>query len=109
MDTPTTHTDDRYAQLARTSARWRLLAVSSITLIMGVAIGGMSRQPDTSSVDPKAVVSYVGTGDRIFRVHQDGSMTYLKLPGGERTGEGYFTWGKVKIDPRYKSTTMPQP
>ncbi len=109
MNTPSTQTDDRYAQLARANARWRLLAVSSVTLMVGVVIGGTGRQPDQSGSDPKAVVSYVGTGDRIFRVHEDGSLTYLKIPGGERTGQGYFTWGDVRIDTSYKSMTMPQP
>lgn len=109
MNTSTTHIEDRYSQLARTNARWRLLAVSSVTLMVGVVIGGMAHQPDQSSSDPKAVVSYVGTAERIFRVHEDGSLTYLKIPGGERTGQGYFTWGDVKIDTSYKSATLPQP
>ena len=110
MDTHTTH-DDRLSQLAKTNARWRLLAVSSITLMVGVMIGGMGSQPEDKSVpsEPNAVVDYVGTADRIFRVHADGSLTYLKIPGGERTGFGYYDWGKVKMDTRYTSTTIPQP
>ena len=108
MDTPPT-TEDRLAHLTRTNARWRLLAVASITLIAGIGIGGMAGQPDSTPSDPAAIVDYVGTSDRIFRVHADGSMTYIRIPGGERTGQGYFGWGDVKIDERYTSTTIPQP
>ena len=111
MDTHHTHVD-RYSQLAKSNARWRLLAVSSVALMGGIVIGGMgSSQPDptASPDDPKAVVDYVGTSDRIFRVHADGSMTYIKIPEGERTGFGYYNWGTVKIDQRYTSRTLPQP
>lgn len=110
MDTHNTQ-NDRFAQLSKSNARWRLLAVASITLMVGVVIGGMGSQPESKSVpnDPSAVVDYVGTADRIFRVHADGSLTYLKVPEGERTGFGYYNWGTVKIDDRYTSRTLPQP
>jgi len=111
MNTHNTH-DDRLSQLTKTNARWRLLAVSSITLMVGVMIGGMGNaQPEAKTVpsDPTAVVNYVGTADRIFRVHADGSLSYINIPNGERTGFGYYNWGKVKIDERYMSTTLPQP
>ncbi|MCR9076657.1 MAG: hypothetical protein NXI07_11530 [bacterium] len=111
MDTHHTH-DDRYVQLLKTNARWRLLAVSALTLMAGIGIGGMgSGQPElsTSPDDPMAVIDYVGTSDRIFRIHADGSLTYLKIPEGERTGFGYYDWGKIKIDDRYTSRTLPQP
>ena len=108
----TQHTnEDRLSQLAKSNARWRLLAVSSIAMIAGVMIGGMgnNQQPSESPRDPKAVTDYVGLEDRIVRVHADGSLTYLRLPGGERTGQGYYNWGEIKIDPRYTSSTLPQP
>jgi len=111
MDTHNTQ-NDRFAQLTKSNARWRLLAVSSITLMAGIGIGGMGlNQPEAETVpdDPMAVVDYVGTSDRIFRVHADGSLTYLKIPDGERTGFGYYDWGKIKIDDRYTSRTLPQP
>ena len=110
MDTHNTH-EYRLSQLTKTNARWRLLAVSSITLMVGVMIGGMGSQPDptTSPSDPNAVIDYVGTNDYIIRVHANGSMSYLRIPGGERTGSGYYNWGRIKIDDRYTSTTLPQP
>ena len=102
-------TQDRLAALERSSSRWRLVAISSITLFAGLLIGGMgtsSNQPDTS--DPKAVVGFAGTAERIFRLHQDGSMTYLRIPKGERTAAGYFSWGDVNIDESRKSRALPQ-
>ena len=109
MNTHNTH-DERLSQLSKSNARWRLLAVSSIALMGGIVIGGMGNsQPETVPDDPDAVIDYVGTGDRIFRIHADGSMTYLKIPDGERTGFGYYDWGKIKIDERYTSRTLPQP
>lgn len=108
MDIHNSH-DDRFLQLSKSNARWRLLAVASITLMTGIGIGGMGSQPVTMPNDPKAIVDYVGTGDRIFRIHADGSLTYLKIPEGERTGHGYYNWGTVKIDDRYTSRTLPQP
>lgn len=111
MDTHNTQ-NDRFAQLSKSNARWRLLAVSSITLMVGVVIGGMgAAQPDpkSSPSDPAAVVDYVGLSDRIVRVHADGSMTYLKFPDSERTGFGYYDWGRVKIDKNFTSRTLPQP
>ena len=109
MDTQHTH-DDRLSQLSKSNARWRLLAVSSIALMGGIVIGGMgSSQPAETPSDPKAVIEHVGMADRIIRIHADGTMSYLKIPGGERTGFGYYDWGTVKIDDRYTSRTLPQP
>lgn len=110
--------EDRLLELTRSNARWRLLAVSSVALVVGVVIGGMGNsQPAQSgqhgvadpAMDPTAVVDRVGMADRIVQFHADGNMTYLKMPDGERTGNGYYNWGKVKIDPRYTSRTLPQP
>jgi len=102
-------TQDRLSALERSSARWRVAAISSIALFAGVLIGGMgtsSNQPNTT--DPKAIVGVAGTADAIYRVHQDGSMTYLRIPKGERTAEGYYSWGDIKIDSTRKSRDLPQ-
>lgn len=106
-------TEHRLAALERSASRWRLAAVGSITLLAGLLIGGMgtstannATQPNTT--DPKAVVGYAGTDDTIYRMHHDGSITYIKVPAGERTSKGYFTWGDVKIDHNYKSRDLPQ-
>jgi len=108
MNTHNSH-DDRLSQLSKSNARWRLLAVSSITLMVGVAIGGMGSAQPAETKDPKAVIDRVGLSDRIIRFHADGSMTYLKVPQGDRTVDGYYDWGTIKIDKRYTSRTLPQP
>lgn len=108
MDTNTPNTD-RLSQLTKSNNRWRLLAVSSIALMGGIIIGGMGSAQPAESKDPKAVVEHIGLSDRIIRVHADGSMSYLKIPDGERTGFGYYDWGKIKIDQNYTSRTLPQP
>ena len=109
MNTPTPivqSTEDRLGTLERSAGRWRLAAITSIALMTGLLIGGMGNQPDTP--DPKAVVGFAGTAERVFRLHQDGSMTYLRIPKGERTASGYFNWGDVSIDKSRKSQTIPQ-
>lgn len=109
MDTHTTH-DDRLSQLTKSNARWRLLAVSSAALMVGIGIGGMgTSQPEEAEQDPRAVIDRVGLADRIVRFHADGTMSYLRFPGGDRTVAGYFDWGAIKIDSRYTSETLPQP
>ncbi len=102
-------TEDRLAALERSNSRWRLAAISSIALFAGLLIGGMgtnNSQPDAS--DPKAVVGFAGTAEQVFRLHEDGSMTYLRIPKGERSADGYFNWGDIKIDKSRKSQTLPQ-
>jgi hypothetical protein len=112
MNTPTPivhSTEDRLSALERSSARWRIVAISSITLFAGVLIGGMgtqTNQPNTT--DPKAIIGVAGTADAVYRVHQDGSLTYIRIPKGERTAEGYYNWGDIKIDATRKSRDLPQ-
>ncbi len=109
MNTPTPivqSTEDRLSTLERSAGRWRLAAITSIALMTGFLIGGMGNAPDAT--DPKAVVGFAGTAERIFRLHQDGSMTYLRIPKGERSSAGYFDWGDVNIDQSRKSRALPQ-
>lgn len=103
------NTEDRLSTLERSASRWRLAAISSIALLAGIFVGGMGNnmtQPDNTN--PKAVVGIAGTADAIYRVHRDGSLTYLRIPKGERTGNGYFNWGDIKIDKSRKSRDLPQ-
>ena len=102
----TAHTDDRLSALERSTGRWRMAAICSITLLTGIIIGGMGMQPDTN--DPKAVVGITGTADSIYRIHMDGSITYIRIPKGERSVNGFFDWGDVEIDHSRKSRTIPQ-
>ncbi|MDF1810282.1 MAG: hypothetical protein P1U42_11365 [Phycisphaerales bacterium] len=102
-------TELRLAALERSANRWKFTAVSSVILFAGVLIGGMganSMQPDTS--DPKKVVGIAGTAERVIRIHQDGTLTYIRIPKGERSADGYFDWGDIVIDRSRKSQTMPQ-
>ena len=99
-------TETRLVALERSAGRWRLAALTSIALMGGLLIGGMGTQP--SSNDPKAVIGFAGTAERVFRFHQDGSMTYLRIPKGERTANGYYNWGDINIDQSRKSRTLPQ-
>ncbi len=109
MNTPSTTEptiNDRLMALERSSARWRLAAIASIALLGGILIGGMGNQ--SAAADPKAVVGFAGTAERIFRLHQDGTMTYLRIPKGERSAAGYFNWGDINIDESRKSRALPQ-
>jgi len=99
-------TETRLVALERSAGRWRLAALTSIALMGGLLIGGMGNQPNTT--DPKAVVGFAGTAERIIRLHQDGSMTYLRIPKGERSAAGYFNWGDINIDESRKSRAIPQ-
>ncbi|MGV6814191.1 MAG: hypothetical protein ACWA5W_04170 [Phycisphaerales bacterium] len=114
MNTHTTHRtehiDHRLAALERSASRWRLAAISAGTLFAGVLIGGMgSANTQPAAANPKSVVGVTSVGDRIFRVHQDGSMPAIRIIGGERSMHGYFDWGKVKIDQERINRTIPQP
>jgi len=73
-------------------------------------MGANSNQPAATDPkpDPKSVIGVAGTDDTIYRIHHDGSITYIRVPKGERTAKGYFSWGDVKIDANYKSRNLPQ-
>lgn len=111
MNTHTPHLETveaRLIQLERTNARWRIVSFASIALIAGVLIGGMGNNSAQPADDAKADAKYVGTADTIYRINDDGSINYLRIPAGERTGNGYFSWGDIKIDKTYKSRDLPQ-
>ncbi|MCA9302667.1 MAG: hypothetical protein KC996_00945 [Phycisphaerales bacterium] len=97
----TNTTEDRLVSLERSNHRWRLVAVGLGTLLAGFLIGGMG-QPSTQ-FDGGEVVGVAGTGDEIYRVHRDGSVTYLKIKNGNRTAEGLWDWGRVLIDHSYQN------
>jgi len=114
MNTHTTQLDqrieNRISSLERSAGRWRLLAISATTLFVGVLIGGMGTTANQDDpIHPKMVVGAAGVGDRIFRVHHDGSMTAIRVISGERSAHGFFDWGDVKIDHDRINRTIPQP
>lgn len=100
--------ENRLIQLERTNARWRIVSLASVALIAGVLIGGMGNNATQPASDSSDDAHYVGTADTIYRINPDGSISYLRIPAGERTGKGYFTWGDIKIDKTYKSRDLPQ-
>ncbi len=103
--------ETRLSALERSAGRWRLLAVSSTTLIAGLLIGGMSAgmsegsQPDTAADAEPKIVGIAATQGNIYRVHDDGSMTYIKVDNPHRTAQGIYTWGEVMIDEKFKNQT----
>jgi len=98
----TTHTtNSRLTALERSNNRWRLTAVGLAALLAGALVGGMGQPGSTD--DSKQVVGIAGTDDEIYRVHRDGSITYLKIKNGNRTAEGLWDWGDVLIDHNYKN------
>ena len=99
----TTTTENRLSTLERSAGRWRLLAVSSTTLIAGLLIGGMSgsSQPETAINAGPQVVGIAATDGNIYRVHDDGSMTYIKVDNPHRTANGIYSWGDVLINEKY--------
>lgn len=94
--------DDRLSALERSSSRWRLTAVGMGALLAGFLIGGMG-QSSAPAPDLNEVVGVAGTDEEIYRVHRDGSVTYLKIKNGNRTANGLWDWGNVLIDHGYKN------
>ncbi len=83
--------------------------MSSTTLIAGLLIGGMgsgmggSTQPETAINAEQKVVGIAATQGNIYRVHDDGSMTYIKVDNPHRTAQGIYSWGEVLIDEKYEN------
>jgi hypothetical protein len=99
-------TESRLSALERSNSRWRLGAVGMGTLLAGILIGGMGERDSAVQDlehDPKEVVGVAGTDEQIFRVHRDGSVTYLKIENANRTANGLWDWGNVLIDHNYKN------
>ena len=98
-NTPTT--ESRLAVLERSNNRWRLAAIGASALLAGFFIGGMGQPAKPAEYTPKDVVGVAGTDEQIFRIHRDGSITYIKVQNGQRTANGLFDWGDVLIDHKY--------
>jgi hypothetical protein len=99
-----TNVENRLSVLERSNNRWRLGAIGATALLAGLLIGGMGQPAvPAQGEDPKAVVGVAGTEDTIFRIHQDGSITYLKINNGKRSAQGLFDWGNVLIDRNYRN------
>ena len=56
------------------------------------------------SIDPDELVA---TEDTIYRISPNGAISYLKIDGGRRSANGYFGWGRVRIDGTYKLPDRP--
>ena len=97
----TTHTahDPRLNQLAR----WRMATLLLLTLLAGLLIGGMSSAGRSGS----PVVGVTGLDGKIYRVHEDGSITYVRVDDYFKTARGAFSWGQFNLDPRYTNEALP--
>ncbi len=82
--------------------------MSSTTLIAGLLIGGMGggEQPEPADPDTPAVVGITATSQNIYRVYEDGSMSYIKVNNPHRTANGIYSWGDVLIDEKYKNPDL---
>ncbi len=99
--TPTT--ESRLAALERSNARWKIGAASAVALLAGLLIGGMGQPANDTEPDPAEVVGVAGTEDQIFRIHRNGSITYIKVKNASRTAKGIWDWGDVLIDHNYRN------
>ncbi len=103
MTNTQTTTENRFSALERSTARWRIAAVGASALLAGILLGGMDQPNNTNASDPKEVVGVTGIDGQLFRIHRDGSITYIKIKNAERTSEGLFDWGDVIIDHKYRN------
>lgn len=95
MDTTTPSVESRLHRLEKTNARWRAGAIAGLAGSIGLLIGGMGQPQQTGEQRP---YGYVAIGDTIYSIDQRGNIGYINLGGAPRTAEGYFSWGRVKID-----------
>ena len=119
-------TENRLLALERSAGRWRLAALTSLALLGGIVIGGMANnsasstqptRPNRTSTtptnptlpsNPNEIIGFAGTADTLYRLHRNGSVTYLRIPKGERTAHGFYSWGDIIIDKSKKSRNLPQ-
>jgi hypothetical protein len=118
MDTTTTQcatTESRLHRLERTNARWRAGALAGLAGVLGLLIGGMGQPQQRAAAKPDESASgyqYVSVGDTIYRIDKFGDMSYITVggvgTGGVRSSNGYFNWGRVRIDRERSLSDRPQ-
>jgi hypothetical protein len=102
MDTTAT-VESRLHRLEKTNARWRAGAIAGLAGSLGLLIGGMG-QPQRAVPGDQSHrgFQYVSVGDTIYRIDKFGDISYITVggvgTGGVRSSNGYFNWGRVRID-----------
>lgn len=107
--------ESRLQRLERTNARWRAVALAGLAGIMGLLIGGMGQPQQRAAAKPDESLfgyQYVSVGDTIYRIDKFGDMSYITVggvgTGGVRSSNGYFNWGRVRIDRERSLSDRPQ-
>lgn len=99
----TTTVESRLHRLEITNARWRAGALAGLAGVLGLLIGGMGQPQRPAAQDQSHQgYQYVSVGDTIYRIDKFGEMSYITVGGtgstGVRSSNGYFTWGRVRLD-----------
>lgn len=107
MNSSPSTSDRSPAALAASLARWRTLALSLTALICGITIGGMGARTIAESGAGSPVVGVTTYKDAIYRVHENGSVTYIKVDDYVKTAKGVLGWGPFNIDPARRAPALP--
>ncbi len=93
--------DTRLRSLERANARWRGAAVALLAGGVGLLVGGMAqpRNAPPPQDQTQEGYQYVAVGESIYRIDKYGRISYLNVVGGLRSADGYYSWGRFKIDP----------
>ncbi|MCC5822176.1 MAG: hypothetical protein LAT64_14075 [Phycisphaerales bacterium] len=109
MDTTPHTVEDRLQRLEKSNARWRGLIIALLAGSLGVILGGMAQPRERPDVLDQSHMGYqyVSVGDLIYRIDKFGEISYLNVGDGLRTANGYYGWGRLKVDPQRRLQDRP--
>lgn len=108
-DTVQTAAEDRLYRLEKSNARWRGVTIALLAGALGVILGGLAQPqsaPDARDQTPMGY-QYVSVNDSIYRIDRYGQISYLNVGDGLRSAEGYYGWGRLKVDPQRRLQDRP--